>query len=116
MPRSFFITVVYGTKTASSWSWPMPDWPLLRHHADDLERLVADADDLADRIDVRRRTADRARRVPSTATFAAVATSCGVKNAPSVDRPRPDERQVDVGALDLRVPVLVAGDDLRRAC
>ncbi len=29
MPRSFFITVVYGTNTTSSWSWPMPDWPLL---------------------------------------------------------------------------------------
>ena len=28
-------------------------------------------------------------------------------------RPRADERQVDVGALDAREPVLVAGDDLR---
>ncbi len=28
-------------------------------------------------------------------------------------RPRADERQVDVGALDAREPVLIAGDDLR---
>ena len=30
----------------------------------------------------------------------------------SLDRPRTDQRQVDVGALHLRVPVLVAGDHL----
>ena len=52
MPRSFFITVVYGTYTTSSWSWPMPDWPLLAITPDDRERLVVDADDLADGIDV----------------------------------------------------------------
>ena len=62
------------------------------------------------RIDVRARTGCRDTVWPSTATFAAAATSCGVKNAPYFGRPGADQRKVDVGALDLRVPVLVAGD------
>ena len=28
-PRSFFCTVVNGTITVSSWSWPIAAWPLL---------------------------------------------------------------------------------------
>ena len=49
-PSSFFCTVVYGTITVSSWSWPIAAWPLRRQHADDAERLVVDADGRADRI------------------------------------------------------------------
>ena len=42
-------------------SGPMPDLALRGHHADHLEGLIADADDLADRIgvDAEERVADR---------------------------------------------------------
>ena len=53
MPRSFFMTVVYGVKARSSRSSPTFDWPFVGHHADDRERLLLDANRLADRIDVR---------------------------------------------------------------
>ena len=90
----------------------MPDWPLLAITPTTVngwfgmrmiwpigfdvraEELIAD--DAAEHGDLRRRSS----------------TSCGVKNAPSVIGHDRMSGQVDVGALHLRVPVLIAGDDL----
>ena len=51
--------------------------------------------------------------LPSTATLVALVTSCALKNEPMLRRPRADQREVDVGALNAGEPVLVAGDHLR---
>ncbi len=51
--------------------------------------------------------------VPSTQTLLRCSTSCGVKKLPYFVRPVADQREVDVGALNLGRPVLVAGDELR---
>ena len=42
-PDSFFITVVYGAKTWSSMVHAAAERALARHHAEDAEELVADA-------------------------------------------------------------------------
>ena len=98
-----------------------PRLALARHHADDGEGLVRDADDLADRIAVglEQLIADDAAEHGHLRGGRDVLRR---EERALVDRPRSDERQVDVGALHLRVPVLVAGHDLtaywtpRQAC
>ena len=56
----------------------------------------------------------RRRSAPSTATLRAPRTRASSKKLPVDDRPVADRRLVGVDALDLRAPVEVAGDDLRR--
>ena len=75
------------------------------------EGHVAHADHLADRVAGRGR-ASCATVAPSRQTFSATSTSRAVKLAPVGDRPVAHGQEVLVAALDLGVPVVVAGDHL----
>ena len=82
-----------------------------RHDADDLEGLIADPDDLTDRVGV----GAEQRVVDGLAEHGDLGGAGDVLRAEeSADsrRPRADQRQVDVGPLNAREPVLVAGDHL----
>ena len=83
------------------------------HDADHLERLVADADDLADRIRVGAEQLLVDGRCRARRPWRRAYTSCGLKNDPILVGHARIERQVDIGSLNAREPVLVAGHDLR---
>jgi hypothetical protein len=85
--------------------------PLARHHADDVERLVADADDLPGRIDVRSEERIGHGRAQHGDLRCGVHVLRG-EEVPVLHRPDADHREVDVGPLDAGGPVLVARDDL----
>ena len=84
---------------------------LARHHADHREWLVVDADDLADRIHV----GAKQLFVHDGAEHRDLGCGRDIhrrKEGAVGRRPRSNQRQIDIGALHLRAPVHVAGDDL----
>ena len=111
-PVSFFMTVVYGHEDLVVHVHAAGAGALGRHDAEHAEDLVAHANLHVGRVDaLAEQLFDTFE--PSTMTLAAAFTSSSVKNVPYFERPGPDGRQVDVRALDARVPVLVAVDELQ---
>ena len=100
-----------GNHDVSSWSSPPGAGALAGHHPDDLEGLVLDPDDLARRIHVLAEQVGRDRR-PEHGHLRRAGDVLGGEERPVLDGPRADERAVDVGAVDARLPVLVARDHL----
>ena len=106
-PRSFLCTVVYGMRIVSSWSWPNCPAPFGFHDTKHLERLVPNPDDVSRWGPRLRQTRLSRTTEPSTATLAVPLDMRVIEKGAVLQVPKPDQREFDVGPLDLCGPVLV---------
>ena len=86
--------------------------PLAAHHAQDGEGLIGDTNHLADRADVGRKQLI-ARNAAEDGGLGGRVHVLRCEESSVAHRPRPNQRKVDVGPLDLGIPVQIAGHDLR---